>query len=299
MAFPPRYATVQDIRDRGIPQAVVDDASVRQALDEVSRWVESQNLQIYYPRDEEIFLDGQDHRILQHPDLWPILSAEADITIALQTERTRRYRVADWVQMAASTQTIATTDFSLDTNHPRRRIDKHFGNWYEGSHNYSVDAVWGWMEQVNKVEYTLTVEFLNGDTYLNLSSVAALRRNDVGTMPDGTVLTVVAVDAPNSRITVEGGDFLLTTAAIGATFTRWGQVPGGVRDFVIEALYMGSGAGGAANCPWLKREQTDMYEYEKFSPSEFGMSGGDWWTGVAMIDEGLHRYRRPQYVGMI
>ncbi len=299
MSFPPRYATVQDLRDRGIPQAALDDATARQALDEVSRWVESQNQQIYYPRVEAIYLDGQDHRLLQHPSLWPILSPEADMVITAQTDRTRRYRTVSWSQMAAATSTIATSDFSLDTNHPRRLIEKHFGNWYEGSHNYEVDAVWGWLEMVNKVEYELSVEFVNGDTYLELTSVAALRRNDMGVLPDGTVLTVVAVDVPNSKVLIEGGDFVLTTAIVGSTFTRWGQVPGGVRDFVIEAIYVGSGMGGAAGCPWLKREQTDMYEYEKFSPSDFGMSGGDWWTGNAMIDQGLFRYRRPQYAAMI
>lgn len=299
MAFAPRYATVQDLRDSGIPQSVLDDASARIALDEISRWVESENHQIYYPLTQTIYLDGQDHRILSHPDLWPILSAEGDIVITLLTERTRRYRVVDWYDFVSTTTTIDDSDYSLDTNHPRRKIEKHFGNWFEGSHNYSVEAVWGWLNQVAETDYTLTAAFDTDDTELELDSVNGLRRHDVGVLPDGTMLTIVAVDRANSKVIVEGGDLVITGAVIGNTFTRWGQVPGGVRDFVVAAIYMNSGINGSGGCPWIKRERTDWHEYEKFSPEETGMDGGDWWTGNPMIDQGLRRYRRPQYAGLI
>lgn len=300
MAFPPRYATVQDLRDRGIPQSYLPDATAVEMLDEVSRWVEEYTQQIFYPRIETVHLDGEHHRLLKHPDLWPVLSEEEDVVITENMDRTRIDSSVD-VSSLQTLRSIDASEFSMRTNHPRRFIDKSYGVWNEGGHNYDVEAVWGWLEQVNAVEYTTNQAFAVDATQLYLTSVVGLRKHDVGIFDNGTMLTVVAVNKTSNYLVVEGSDLLTATVASGSTFTRWGRVPQGIRDFVVEAIYVSSGvsSSGSGSCAWLKREQTDTYEYEKFSPKDMGMSGGGYFTGNVMIDSGLARHRRPSWVSIV
>lgn len=300
MPFLPRYATLRDLRRRGILQSFMDDPTAQEALDDVSRWVEEFTEQIFYPRPELIELNGQFHRVLSHPSLWPILSDVADITIEQLTSRTRQSTLLD-IDRMATTVTYDNDWFSMRTNHPRRYIDMHQGVWDEGSHNYQVTATWGWMQQILKVEFTLAADVDPGDEWITLTSVTGLRVNDMCVLPDGTVVTVVSVDVPNLRIGVEGLDLLLATQVSGLTLTRWGKVPTGIRNFVIEAIWMKSGASdcGSGSCSWIRREKTDTYEYEKFTPEEMGLDNGNFWTGDPMIDQGLVRFRRPTYIGMV
>lgn len=299
MVLPPRYATVQDLRDRGITVAQLSDDDAVDALDEVSRWVEEYTQQIFYPLSETVYIDGQLHRLLHHPDLFPILSDEDDITVTEQVTRSRD-RTSEYV-IVGDTYELDTDDFSLRTRHPRRYIDKTAGAWNEGSHNYAITATWGWMSPVYKTEYTIASDFETDDTELELTSVAGLRKKDVGVLEDGTVLIVTDVDKVTKTATVEGSDLQLTSpASAGQTFTRWGRVPQGIRDFVVEAIYQNTaGSSGSGSCGWIRRERTDTYEYEKFTPDQLGMDGGGWFTGNLMIDQGLTQYRKPMYIGVV
>jgi hypothetical protein len=214
------------------------------------------------------------------------------------TDRSRRRFDLD-VYSLQTLYTIETDEYSLRPTHPRRYIYRNLGVWNDGSHNYRVAATWGWLTGHNTIEFTLTQPFDVDDAELYLDSVVGLRKDDVGTLPDGTVLTIVAIDRANLKVIVEGSDLLTTAASIGNTFTRWGRVPGGIRDFVIEAVYMFAGGSDTGDCPWLRRERTDTYEYERFTREEAGLAGTEWWTGIPMIDQGLLRYKRPPWRSII
>lgn len=295
--FPPRYATLYHLRRRGVPKDLLDDEPARELLDEISRWVEEYTQQIFYPRNETVDLDGLYHRMLHHDNLWPILCDSPTVSELPVNSRER-------VSTRASSSTILqlTADqFSVRSIHPRRHIFKHHGVWNEGSLNYRVVAWWGWLSHVHQIDFTLAQNFDGTSDRLYLTSVAGLRVHDVGVLPDETVLYIVEIDAVNNYVTVDGGDLLQTAAVIDDTFARWGQVPQGIRKFVLEATYLSSGAeeGASGGSSWLRRERTDTYEYERFSPSDMGMSGGDFWTGNTMIDSGMTRYRRPGFIGLV
>jgi len=298
MAWAPRYATVNDVRQRGVPVGAMPDDVVREALFEVSRWVEEHTEQIFYPLKADLYLSGRNSRLLYHPDLYPLVSVVADVTI---TEQVNRSRSGTSVSSTTIERTLTSDDFSRIID--GRYLEKHFGVWNEGTKNYYVtDGWWGWMRMVTETDFVLANQFTLGDDQLVLTSVVGIMRNDLITLSDETVLTVVSVDAATNTLLVEGGDLMQTASVAAASAAvRWGQVPVGIRDFVVEAVYSGSGVSGAgaAACAWMRRERTDTYEYEKHSPEDMGMVGGEFWTGNMMIDAGLARFRKPMYVEMI
>jgi hypothetical protein len=296
MPWAPRYATLYHLRARGVSATTLPDDDARELIDDLSRWVEDYTDQIFYPHYAAVDLDGEAHRLLRHPSLWPILSTPP--TVAETVERTRESYST--YTTSSSIYQLAAADFGVETKKVPRNIVHYQGAWNEGSKNYLVTSYWGWLDRIAETDFVLASGFDGTSDQLELTSVAGLRVHDMGTLPDYTVLTIVDIDTATNIVTVDGGD-LITTAAVAAdAFIRWGCVPMGVRKFVLEMAYLNSGAtDDEGDGGWLKRERTDTYEWERFSPIDMGMQGGEMWTGIPMIDSGLRRYCRPAYIGFI
>ena len=302
MVYDPRYATLYNLRQRGVPVAILSDEDARELLADISRWVDDFTDQIFWPKYDTVFLDGPGHRYLRHPQLLPVLSATPTITEYL--ERTREAYASQ--TNSGTVWTLDTDTFVVESAKVPRKITHLHGAWNEGSSNYQVVSWWGWLTERNETEYTLTQAFDGTSDRLYLSDVTGLRVHDVGSLldpssdDDYTILTIVEVDAVNNYVTVDGHDLLALAAVIGDTFTRFGRVPMAVRKFVIESAYMSSGAEDSdGDGGWLKSEKTDTYQWERFSPLDMGMQGGEFWTGNPIIDAGIRRYCRPAYIGLV
>ena len=302
MVYDPSYATLYHLRKRGVPAGLLDDEDARELLDDISRWVDDFTNQIFWPQYESIYLDGPGHRYLRHPSLHPVLSSQPTVTEYLERTRTAYGAYTS----AGTVWTLDTDLYRVETAKVPRKIEHSLGVWNEGSGNYLVTGWWGWLAKRNETEYTLAQAFDGTSDRLYLTSVAGLRPHDMGSLldpstdDDYTILTIVEVDSVNNYVTVDGQDLLALAAVIGDTFTRFGQVPMAVRKFVLESAYISSGADeGAGDGMWLKREETDNYEYERFSPKDMGMVGGEFWTGNPILDAGIRRFCRPTYIGLV
>ena len=302
MVYDPRYATLYHLRERGVSVTLLPDEDAKELLADISRWVDDFTDQIFWPKYEAIYLDGEAHRFMRHPQLLPVLSTAPVITEYV--ERTRESFATYTV--SGTTYTLDADTYMVETAKTPRNIVHQLGAWNEGSGNYLVTAWWGWLTERNVAEYTLTQAFDGTSDRLYLSDVTGLRVHDVGALldpavdDDYTVLTIVEVDSTNNYVTVDGHDLLTEGAIIGDTFTRVGRVPMAVRKFVLESAYMNSGAAeGTGDGGWLKGETTDVYKWERFSPLDMGMQGGEFWTGMPMIDSGLRRFCRPSYIGIV
>jgi len=302
MVYDPSYATLYHLRKRGVPVSLLPDDDARELLDDISRWVDDFTDQIFWPKYESLYLDGPAHRYLRHPSLHPILSAQPTVTEYLERTRTA---YGTWTT-AGTVYTLDTDLYRVETAKVPRKIEHSLGVWNEGSGNYLVTGWWGWLNKRGEATYTLAQNFDGTEDRLYLTSVVGLRPHDTGSLldpatdADYTILTIVDVDPVNNYVTVDGQDLITLAAVIGDSFIRFGQVPMSVRKFVLESAYVNSGAEDCdGDGGWLKREKTDTYEWERFSPKDMGMQGGEFWTGIPMIDSGIRRYCRPTYIGLV
>ncbi len=143
-----KYATIQDIRDRGVSEDVADDMTVTRALGRATLMIDGYCGRDFWRRDETYFVDGTGRPALFLDDRPVIELAELKVDgAAIPAESFRLYGHAGYVRLVG--------DRTIFMGHP--------GTFARGAQNVEVRGSFGFEEvppEVKEACVLLTLAFL-------------------------------------------------------------------------------------------------------------------------------------------
>lgn len=318
----PVYTTKAWLTEAGIQVSSYADDRLNRLLVRTSSFVDRLTAQRFFAYEETVSLSGDDRPILFRSDFLPILSVSSVTVKSLNTNRRGRVFLGDLADVvipgatnpyadpsypSTTTTFVVDKDFVLRPDGPLPRyldaINKVFPG---GSGNIDVTGVFGWVEPGSRKNFstTTTTTVTPTSTSVTLASVAGLELRDQLIIGNTLPVIVTAINSTTNVVNFDPPTGRLTTSiASGATAKSWGATPYDI-EWVIGFLInreLARQAQWASSSPVdptvLRRERTDQYEYEVFSPAQMNAFGkGVGVTGIPEVDEILINYTAPPVV---
>lgn len=317
-AILPVYSTRAWLEEVGVPTSSWTATRVNRLLAQIGNYIDRVTEQRFICYEETIRVSGEDRLIVERTDRLPILSlSEVSVDSSYTTRVGFTYSgllkdvagpeaIPFDLAPAGAVYSFPEGSFALKPQRLPRYVESVSGIFPGGSNNIIMTGVFGWPElsSVKSTPFstTTTSAITTTSTTIALTSVTGLKIRDV-LIIDGHPFIVQSISS--LTVTVDAPTGLLSaTIAPGAVATAYAAVPYDIERVVSflamrEVLRQGQWAQGNMVDPSIiKKERTDKYEYEVFSPSQmlgFGKAPG--MTGIGEIDQILMDYTAPPYVG--
>jgi len=295
------YTTVDRITAEDILPATLTAAQILMFIRRASSYINRRTGQYFVPIDEVKYLNGKNCPIVHSPDLIPIIYLDSMNVLADFCYDADDYDEDESID-------ITKVAISYLSDEMPRVIDVITFNLPWGVKNIEVDAVWGWVEDINHIETTTTTALGDTDTTVTVDDASKLQAGDVvyfieAVDPFRTARVILdEVDYSTNELTFGAISLIGTTdLAIGTTVDRWGRVPVDIERLtflIAKMLYDASPSGSTTPTPGiLLREETDYYSIQFGTPSSHTTV-----LPLTIPDEAedlIRTYTAPDYVGVV
>ena len=310
------YTTRASLEEAGIQTSAFTASRVNTLIRRASAIIDRVTGQRFNPISETINLDGNDRVQIHRPDLLPIISVSS-ILVSID-KPTRRGQVLNgglsalvapvptWFSQALEWFDFTDNAWSLVPEPTPRFIEATASIFPGGAANIAVAGVFGWLEPSSKKTFSTTIandsSITTNGTSTTLTSVTGLELRDV--LVAGNIHLIVK-SISGSIVTFDDVSGALTSALPAGTAVKaWGAVPYAIEEacnLLVQRMVARQAAweqGTSFDPAMLRREKTDNYEWEAFSPSQYaGDTSSGYFTGVPEVDQILRDYSAPAYAG--
>lgn len=309
------YTTINRVRAEGLTAAQADDNRVRDLIFAMSSFVDIETGQYFHPRVAIEEVDGNDFNVVSVTKRIPILEVSS---VTVLEDRTRPKRPLFGSRSLAPLGTGFSAGDPLGAVPSNqylpngRYLELISGNFREGVRNIRIDGAFGWLNpSKEKFETTLrspiTVFTPTSVKTIELTTVEGLDIRDV-LIVGGKRFIIESINPIGPSVSAYGIDQLTTDIPDTEPVISYGAAPFDIERVVISlvgmhaALEFAAPAGmPASTIPTpiqIKKETTDNYSWEAFSPEDVGLD--DSWvgrvTGKVELDLILAHYAAPALV---
>ena len=311
------YTTPLFLQDEGFNLANITNAQLWSMIRDVSALVDTLTGQWFNAEYRTWEFDGRGRALVNHPQLVPFVRVESVEVLADNTN----YRNASFPEFTVDypynqsehvghfafggTGALAAREYQIQG----RMLERIRNPFPGGVKNVQVLGALGWVEDHRYVTTTTTQDLDNTNTSITVTDVTGFKYRDVVEVVNGDDLIrfiVTGITPATNTLTFTtalGREMAGVTVAAGATIRTFGKVPRSIETLTNylfgETLASMQARAGGANVvidpARIKREETDDYEYELFSPSQAAAMI----TGSSKYDTILMAFSRPGGVRVV